>query len=124
LTFILCLHRIFWYSKQFEGKTSEKEPWYGTDYIIERIDKKLLEVQIFLLASSLHLYSFQGLSSSCCSNKQGFYSAGSAPVMEFGTVERISLLELQLDSSLWKMSCVQCRNVVSKRSLEIVELES
>jgi secreted Zn-dependent insulinase-like peptidase len=35
--------RIFWYSKQFEGKTSEKEPWYGTDYIIERIDKKLLE---------------------------------------------------------------------------------
>jgi hypothetical protein len=44
--------------------------------------------------------------------------------MEFGTVERISLLELQLDSSLWKMSCVQCRNVVSKRSLEIVELES
>lgn len=45
MTFILCLHRIFWYSKQFEGKTSEKEPWYGTDYIIERIDKKLLEVQ-------------------------------------------------------------------------------
>jgi hypothetical protein len=44
--------------------------------------------------------------------------------MEFGMVERISLLELQLDSSLWKMSCVQCRNGVSKRSLEIVELES
>jgi hypothetical protein len=120
LTFILCLPRIFWYSKQFEGKTSEKEPWYGTDYIIERIDKKLLEVQLFFL----HLHSFQALSSSCCSNKQGFYSAGSAPVMEFGMVERISLLELQLDSSLWKMSCVQCRNGVSKRSLEIVELES
>jgi hypothetical protein len=44
--------------------------------------------------------------------------------MEFGTVGRISLLELQLDSSLWKMFCVQCRKGVSKRSLEIVELES
>ncbi|KAG0570443.1 hypothetical protein KC19_6G162300 [Ceratodon purpureus] len=35
--------RIFWYSKQFEGKTSQREPWYGTDYIIERIDDSLVE---------------------------------------------------------------------------------
>nr|PNR46368.1 hypothetical protein PHYPA_013487 [Physcomitrium patens] len=35
--------RIFWYSKQFEGKTSEKELWYGTDYIIERIEDKLVQ---------------------------------------------------------------------------------
>lgn len=35
--------RIFWYSKQFEGKTSEREPWYGTDYIIERIEDNLVQ---------------------------------------------------------------------------------
>ena len=38
--------RIFWYSKQFEGKTSEREPWYGTDYIIERIEDNLMQVQL------------------------------------------------------------------------------
>jgi len=41
-----CSHfRIFWYSKQFEGKTSEREPWYGTDYIIERIEDNLAQVR-------------------------------------------------------------------------------
>ncbi|XP_024393849.1 insulin-degrading enzyme-like 1, peroxisomal isoform X2 [Physcomitrium patens] len=35
--------RIFWYSKRFEGKTSQKEPWYGTDYIIERIEENLVQ---------------------------------------------------------------------------------
>jgi len=34
-----------------------------------------------ILASSLHLYNFQGFSSSCCSNKQGFYYVGFVPIM-------------------------------------------
>lgn len=35
--------RIFRSSKEFEGKTTHIEPWYGTPYIAERIDKDLLK---------------------------------------------------------------------------------
>lgn len=50
-----CSHfRTFWYSKQFEGKTSQREPWYGTDYIIERIEDNLVQVR---LCSSLKYLS-------------------------------------------------------------------
>jgi hypothetical protein len=114
LTFILCLHRIFWYSKQFEGKTSEKEPWYGTDYIIERIDKKLLEVQIFFL----HLLCI-------CTVVKGCLLHAVAINKGFTMLVLLQYWNLGwLKEFLYLMSCVQCRNGVSKRSLEIVELES
>lgn len=42
--------RVFWYSKQFEGKTSQREPWYGTEYIIEKIEDILVQVRLFTVA--------------------------------------------------------------------------
>ncbi|KAH9679012.1 Insulin-degrading enzyme-like 1 (peroxisomal) [Citrus sinensis] len=35
--------RIFWESKQFEGKTDMVEPWYGTTYSIEKIDESIIQ---------------------------------------------------------------------------------
>ncbi|KAJ7972217.1 insulin-degrading enzyme-like 1, peroxisomal [Quillaja saponaria] len=35
--------RIFWESKNFEGKTDMVEPWYGTTYSIERITSSLIQ---------------------------------------------------------------------------------
>lgn len=34
--------RIFWHSQQFEGKTTEIEPWYGTPYSMEKVDTAAL----------------------------------------------------------------------------------
>lgn len=39
------VNRIFWSSKQFEGKTTHTEPWYGTPYIVECIDDDLVKVR-------------------------------------------------------------------------------
>ncbi|KAL9411811.1 hypothetical protein AB3S75_045418 [Citrus x aurantiifolia] len=35
--------RIFWESKQFEGKTDMVEPWYGTAYSIEKINESIIQ---------------------------------------------------------------------------------
>ncbi|KAH9648317.1 Insulin-degrading enzyme-like 1 (peroxisomal) [Citrus sinensis] len=35
--------RIFWESKQFEGKTEMAEPWYGTAYSIENINESIIQ---------------------------------------------------------------------------------
>jgi hypothetical protein len=65
--------------------------------ILKGLIKKYIRYKKFL-ASSLHLYSFQGLSSSCCSNKRGFYYVGSIPGMEFGMV--FYFIPLDIVSSL------------------------
>ncbi|KAH9679019.1 Insulin-degrading enzyme-like 1 (peroxisomal) [Citrus sinensis] len=35
--------RIFWESKQFEGKTEMVEPWYGTAYSVENINESIIQ---------------------------------------------------------------------------------
>ncbi|KAL8158714.1 hypothetical protein V2J09_000251 [Rumex salicifolius] len=35
--------RIFWESKNFEGKTNLVEPWYGTAYAIERVPSSVIQ---------------------------------------------------------------------------------
>lgn len=50
--------RIFWYSKQFEGKTSQREPWYGTDYIIERAEDSLVQVQSWASHNDVQSWAF------------------------------------------------------------------
>ena len=41
--------RIFWESKQFEGKTEMVEPWYGTAYSIENINESIIQVRCLIL---------------------------------------------------------------------------
>ncbi|GAY65836.1 hypothetical protein CUMW_244140, partial [Citrus unshiu] len=48
--------RIFWESKQFEGKTDMVEPWYGTAYSIEKINESIIQDWILSAAEeNLHL---------------------------------------------------------------------
>lgn len=35
--------RILWASKEFEGKTSDIEPWYGTPFCVEKLSESLLK---------------------------------------------------------------------------------
>lgn len=41
---LILLIRIFWKSKNFEGKTDMVEPWYGTAYSVEKISNAMIQV--------------------------------------------------------------------------------